>query len=158
MGLQPFADHVDRAPKVGADAVHLVDEAHARDRIAIRLPPHRLRLRLDAVDGIEDHDATIEYAQAALDLDREVDVAGRIDNVDAMVVPGAGRCRGGDRDATFALLGHPVHDRRALVYLANLVRAAGMEQHPLCDRGLASVNVGDDADVAYPFYRVFSRH
>jgi hypothetical protein len=39
----------ERAIEVGADLVHLVDEAHARDLVAVRLAPHGLGLRLDAV-------------------------------------------------------------------------------------------------------------
>ena len=34
---------------------------------------------------IEDGDRAVEHAQAALDLDREIDVARRVDDVDAMV-------------------------------------------------------------------------
>ena len=41
----------------------------------VGLTPDRLRLRLHAGDGIEDDDAAVEDAQAALDLDGEVDVA-----------------------------------------------------------------------------------
>ena len=43
----------------------------------------------DARDAVEDGDRAVEDAQAALDLDREVHVPGRIDNVDPMVAPSA---------------------------------------------------------------------
>ena len=74
--------HVDGAPEVGAGAVHLVDEGDARDVVAVGLAPDGLGLGLDAGDGVEHDDAAVEDAQAALDLGREVDVAGGVDDVD----------------------------------------------------------------------------
>ena len=73
--LQAVDDHVDAAVELGADAVHLVDEADARDAVLVGLPPDRLGLRLDAGDGVEHRDGAVEDAQRALDLDGEVDVA-----------------------------------------------------------------------------------
>ncbi len=91
---------------------------------------------------------TVEDAQGTLDFDGEVDVAGRVDDVDAVVVPHA---RGGGRgngDATLLLLGHVVHGRGAVVDLADLVVDAGVIQDALGRRRLAGVDVGHDADVA----------
>jgi len=62
--------------------------------------------------------------------------------------PEAGGGRRSDRYAAFLLLLHPVHDGRAVMDLAQLVRYAGVEQDPLGGRGLAGVDVGHDADVA----------
>src|SRR6185369_16319365 len=81
---QALAHLADDAPEVGADAVHLVDERHARHAVAVGLAPHRLRLRLDAANPAEDRDRAVEDAEAALHLDREVDVPGRVDDVHAM--------------------------------------------------------------------------
>ena len=148
----------DAAPEVGAGAVHLVDEADPRHVVAVGLPPDRLRLRLDAGDAVEDDDRAVEDAEAPLDLDREVHVPGRVDEVDAMVAPEAGRRRRGDRDPPLLLLGHPVHRRGALVDLAHLVDLARVEEDPLGDGGLAGVDVGDDADVAGAGERVESGH
>ena len=86
-GAQAVLDHVDATGEVGADAVHLVDEADARHFVLVGLAPHRLGLGLDAGDGVEDGDGAVEDAQRALDLDGEVDVAGRVDDVDPVVVP-----------------------------------------------------------------------
>ena len=83
--LQAVPDLRDAALGIGADAVHLVDEGDARDLVAVGLAPHRLGLRLDAGDRAEDRDRAVEHAQRPLDLDGEVDVAGRVDEVDAVV-------------------------------------------------------------------------
>ena len=138
----------DDVEEVRAGAVHLVDEGDARDAVLVGLAPDRLGLRLDAADGAEDRDRAVEHAQRALDLDGEVDVAGRVDDLDAVVLPVARGRGGGDRDAALLLLDHPVHGRRALVDLADLVRLARVEQDALGRRRLAGVDVGHDADVA----------
>ena len=148
MASRRLLDHLDGAEEVGAGAVHLVDEAHARDVVLVGLAPDGLGLRLDAGDRVEHGDGAVEHAQRALDLDGEVDVAGRVDDVDAVVVPvGGGRGRR-DRDAALLLLGHVVHDRRALVDLTDLVGLAGVVEDALGGRGLAGIDVGHDADVA----------
>ena len=147
-GLQAILDHRDGAVEVGADAVHLVDEAHARHFVLVGLTPHGLGLRLDAGDRVEHRDGAVEDAQRPLDLDGEVDVAGGVDDVDAVVVPDAGRGCGGDRDATLLLLRHVVHGRGAVVDLADLVALAGVVEDALGRGGLARVDVGHDADVA----------
>ena len=87
VGVEAVLDRVDGGVEVGADAVHLVDEAHARHAVLVGLAPHGLGLRLHAGDAVEHGDGAVEDAQRALDLDGEVDVAGRVDDVDAVVVP-----------------------------------------------------------------------
>ena len=146
--VEAVLDHVDAAEEVGTDAVHLVDEAHARHVVLVGLTPDGLGLGLDPGDGVEHRDRAVEHAQRPLDLDGEVDVAGRVDDVDPRVAPAAGGGGRRDGDAALLLLGHPVHDRRALVDLTDLVGAARVVQDPLGRRGLARVDVGHDPDVA----------
>ena len=96
---EAVADRLDAAPEVGAGPVELVDEAEARHAVAVGLAPDRLGLGLDAGHAVEDDDRAIEDAEAPLDLDGEVHVPGRIDDVDAMIAPERRRRSGGDRDA-----------------------------------------------------------
>ena len=147
-GVEAVADHLDATPEVGADAVHLVDEAEPRHVVLVRLAPHRLGLRLDTGDRVEHRDRAVEDAQRSLDLDGEVDVAGRVDDVDLAVAPLRGRRGRRDRDAALLLLDHVVHHRRALVHLTDLVGPAGVVEDALGRRGLARVDVGHDPDVA----------
>ena len=155
-GVAPQAglDLLDAAQEVGARAVHLVDERDARHAVLVHLPPDRLRLRLHAGHGAEHGTGAVEHAQAPLDFDREVDVAGRVDDVDAMLgemvvhpLPEAGSGRGGDRDPALLLLLHVVHDGGAVVHLADLVRDTGVEKDALGRRRLAGVDVCRDTDV-----------
>ena len=99
----------DRVVEVGPDAIHLVDVGDPRDAVLVGLAPDRLGLGLDAGDGVEEGDRAVEHAQRALDLDGEVDVAWRVDDVDAVVAPEGRRGGRGDRDAALLLLLHPVH-------------------------------------------------
>src|SRR6476661_7352776 len=141
-------DGLDGEVEVRTELVHLVDEADARDVVLVRLTPHRLGLGLDTLLAVEDGDSAVEDAQGPLDLDREVDVTGRVDDVDLVVLP-EGRRRGRrDRDAALLLLLHPVHRGSAIVDLTDLVRDACVEQDPLGRRRLAGIDVGHDADVA----------
>ena len=156
--VEAVADHLDAALEVGADAVHLVDEADPRHVVLVRLAPHRLGLRLDTGDGVEHGDRAVEDAQRALDLDGEVDVAGRVDDVDLAVAPLRSRGGRGDRDAALLLLDHVVHDRGAFVHLTDLVRAARVVEDPLGRRGLARVDVSHDPDVAGLFEGKFACH
>ena len=149
-GVEAVPDHLHGAVEVGADAVHLVDEADARDRVLVGLAPHRLGLGLDPGHGVEDRHGPVEDAQGPLHLDGEVHVAGGVDDVDPAVTPFAGRGGGGDGDAPLLLLDHPVHGGGALVDLTDLVVLAGVVEDPLGRRGLARVDVGHDPDVAGP--------
>ncbi len=60
VGAQVALDHVDGPEEVGAHAVHLVDEADARDAVLVGLAPDGLGLRLDARDGVEERDGAVQ--------------------------------------------------------------------------------------------------
>src|SRR5918994_4643994 len=147
-GLESRHDHVDAAVELGADPVQLVDEADARDAVLGGLSPHLLGLWLNPRDAVEHRDRAVQHSQRPLDLDGEVDVAGRVDDVDRMAVPLTGGRGGRDGDAALLLLLHPVHGGRSLMDLTDLVVDAGVVQDPLGGRGLACVDVGHDPDVA----------
>ena len=156
-------DAFDAMGEVRAHAVHLVDVADARHVVLVREAPVRLGLRLDAGHAVEHDDRAVEHAQAAVHLDREVDVAGRVDHVDLIALP-LGRDGGAlDRDAALAFLLEVVGRGAGLavlgvVHLDDLVLLAGVIEHALGGRGLARVDVGDDADVAVELERLLPGH
>ncbi|BDI16597.1 hypothetical protein ANSO36C_23990 [Nostoc cf. commune SO-36] len=76
-------------------------------------------------------------------------MAGRVDDVDPVVVPEAGRRGRRDRDAALLFLLHPVHRGGAFVHFADLVGLAGVIEDALGRRRLAGIDVRHDADVAY---------
>ena len=126
--------------------------------IAVALAPDGLGLRLHALVGVEHADRAVEHAQRALDLDGEVDVAGRVDDVEPLVVPERGGRGRGDGDAALLLLLHPIHGRGALVHLAHLVALAGVIEDALGRGRLAGVDVGHDAEVAVVLDRMGAGH
>ena len=143
LGLE-LLDHVDG---IGAGAVHLVDEGDPRHGVTLHLAIDGDRLRLHAGHGTEHEHRAVEHAERPLDLDGEVDVARRVDDVDLLVFPvdrGGGR---GDRDPSFLLQLHVVHHRPLTLDLLDHVGAAGVVQDALGECGLARVDVGGDADI-----------
>ncbi len=75
-------DHVEHVIEIGAHDVHLIDVDHTGHHVVIGLAPNRFALRLHAALGAHDGDRAVEHAEAALHLDREVDVARGVDDVD----------------------------------------------------------------------------
>jgi hypothetical protein len=148
IGLEPVDDRPNIGVEVGAGAVELVDEADPWHLVAVGLAPDRLGLGLHPGDPVENGDRPVEHPEAALYLDREVDVAGGVDDVDVVVMPDAGRGGGGDGDPPLLLLLHPVHRGGALVDFADLVVAPGVVEDALGQGRFARVDVGHDPDVA----------
>jgi len=107
-----------------------------------------LCLRFDALVAVEHAHRPVEHAQAAFHLDGEIDVAGRVDDVEPLALPKGSGCSRGDGDAAFLLLLHPVHGRGALVHLAHLVALAGVIEDALGGRRLSGIDVGHDAEIA----------
>ena len=116
--------------------------------MAVSLAPNGFGLWLYAGDAVEDDDRAVEDPERTLHLNREVHVPGRIDDVDDVILPSAGRGGGGNGDAALLFLLHPVHGCGALVDLTDLMDLLGVEEDALGDRGLTSVNVRNDADVS----------
>ena len=108
------------------------------------------RLGLDALGRVDDEDRALAGLEAVADLVGEVDVAGRVDEVEAvgqavlrrvLEAHGAGL----DRDALLALEVHRVEDLAR--HLPRIDRVGQLEQ-PVGERGLAVIDVGDDREVA----------
>jgi len=138
---------LDAVEEVGAHAVELVDVGEARHVVLVGLEPHGLRLHLDAADGAEDAHAAVEYAQGALDLGREIDVARGVDQVDARIAPLDGDGGAVDGDALGSFERVEVGGRIAIVHVPDLVLGAAEVEDAFRRGRFAGVDVGDDADV-----------
>ena len=131
-------------PRVG-----LVDLVDADDRLEAdlqRLADDELGLRHRPFGGVDEHDRAVDHRQDALDLAAEIGVAGRVDDIDAHVLPHHRGRLGENGDAALALeivgIHHALGD--ALVF----AKRAGLLQQAVDERRLAVVDVGDDGDVA----------
>ena len=141
------------APGIGARAVQLVDEGDTRNAVAPHLTIHGQGLRLDTRHAAQNQDRTVEHTQCAFDLDGEVDVAGRVDDIDVRTAPGAVGGSRRDGDAALALELHGVHGGANFVLAAHLVNGAdlsGVVEDALGERRLPGVDMGTDADVSDP--------
>ncbi len=117
---------IDHTPEIRAGPVELVDEDEAGQMFTVRMHPDGLGLRFDPADAAEDHHRAIDDPDRAHDFGGEVDVTRRVDQVDAVALPMAGRGGGHNGDAALALLLHEVHLRVAGVYIPGFMDAAGV--------------------------------
>ena len=156
VGVQALLHGVNGVEEVSANTIILVDEGDARDVVVVSLTPNGLRLRLNAGNGVEDGDGTVEDAEGALDLGREVNVARGVDDLNDVVAPEARGSSGLNGNAALLLLNHPVHGGGAIVDLADLVGLAGVVKDSLGGRGLTGIDVGHDADVTHVLERVLA--
>ena len=108
------------------------------------------RLRLDALGGVDDQQRTLAGGERARHLVGEVDVAGRVDQVEDIVLAIVGAVVEAhglrlDGDAALALDVHVVE--HLLLHVAGLQPAGRLDQ-PVGERRLAVVDVGDDGEIA----------
>jgi len=143
-----IAHHLHDMKKIRADPVHLVDEGNLGNAVFVRLSPDGFGLGLDAGNGAENHHRAVQDTQGPLHLNGKIHVPRRINDMNLGILPGAGGHRGGNGDAPLLLLGHPVHDRFAVMHFAHFIGFARIKKNPLADGGFSRVDVGDNADVA----------
>jgi hypothetical protein len=73
--------------------VDLVDDNNGLDALTESLAKHSLGLDTDTFDGIDDNKSTVSDTEGSGDLRREINVTGRVDQVDQEVVLGGLGCR-----------------------------------------------------------------
>ena len=134
---------------LGDAGVGLVDLVDGDDRLQAdlqRLADDEFRLRHRPFGGVDEHDGAIDHRQNALHLAAEIGVAGRVDDIDAGVLPGDRGRLGHDRDAAlfFEIVGihHAFGDALILAERARLL------EQTIDEGRLAVVDVGDDGDIA----------
>ena len=130
---------------VGLRQVDLVDDRDDLEVVLDREVGVRERLRLDPLRRVDDEQRALARLQRARDLVGEVDVPGRVDQVELVPLPvHADRLRL-DRDPALALEIHRVEHLRAHVAPGDGVRHL---EDAIGERRLAVVDVRDDREVA----------
>ena len=136
---------------VGGRQVDLVEHRDDGEVVVHRQVQIRQRLRLDALRGIDEQHRPLARLQRTAHLVGEVDVSGCVDQVDDVVLvtdlPRQPNVLRLDGDATLAFDIHPVEVLRAH---RTLLHHAGELQHPVGQRRLSVIDVGDDAEVPDP--------
>ena len=136
--------------------------------IFVGITPVRFRLRFNAGNAVKDDNRAVQDAKRALHLHREINMPWCVYQINAVfkifiaaVVsrrPKAGCRGGGNRNPPLPLLLHPVHYRVAGMHLADFMRNASIEKHPLGNGGLAGINMGNDTYISHLLNRILSWH
>ena len=136
--------------------------------VGIRLSPDILRLGLNTALCVEDTDSAVQDAERSLNLDREIDVSGRIDDVNAVFLrtrldlisllqgPMAGRRGRRDCNAALSLLLHVVHRGGTFVGLTDLVVDACVVEDALGQCRFSGIDMRHDSDISGPLERVLT--
>jgi hypothetical protein len=80
--------------RVRTGAIALVDERDAWDIVPSHLSVHGQGLRLNAANRAEHKHSTVQDTKSAFNLDREIDVARRVNDVDLVASPAPRQGRG----------------------------------------------------------------
>ncbi len=133
------------AVRIGLRQVDLVDDRKQLEVVLDREVGVRDGLRLDSLRGVDDEHGALARLERARDFVREVDVPGRVDEVQLMALPLHADRLGLDRDPPLALEVHRVEHLRAHVASGHGVRQL---ENAVGERRLAVVDVRDDREVA----------
>ena len=144
-------------------AVDLVDDHHGLDTLTKSLAQHGLGLHAHTFDGVDDDERTVGDTESSSDLGREINVTGRVDQVDeeiaavglladdvleVLVVGQVAVQRDGgglDGDTTLLLISARVGGTR-ITSLGGR-DDTGLREEGVGEGGLAVVDVGDDGHV-----------
>ena len=134
-----------RALGIGLGQVDLVQHRDDLEVVLDRQVGVGERLRLDTLRRVDDQQGALAGLQGARDLVGEVDVPGRVDQVELVALPLHAHRLGLDRDPALALQLHRVEHLLAHLALGDGVRQL---EDAVGQRRLAVVDVGDDREVA----------
>ncbi len=143
---EEIEDLVHDFSDAGIGLVDLVDRDDRLQADLQRLADHEFGLRHRPFRGIDEDDGAIDHGENALHLAAEIGMAGRIDDIDAALLPGDRGRLGHDGDA--ALLFEIVRIHDALGDALIFTKGAGLLQQTIDERRLAVVDMGDDGDIA----------
>ena len=133
------------AVRIRLRQVDLVDDGDDVEVVLDREVRVRERLRLDSLRGVDDEQRALARLERPRDLVREVDMAGRVDQVQLVALPVHPNRLRLDRDAALALELHRVE--HLVAHLARRDRVGQLED-AIGERRLAMVDVRDDREVA----------
>ena len=145
---EQFKNLVEHLLRVRVLAVNLVDDHNRLGAGFERLAEDEARLRLRAFGGVHHQQHAVNHVHDALDLAAEIGVAGRVHDVDVVILVFERGVLGADGDALFLFQIHRIH--HALLGGLVLVGAegAGLLEQAIHERRLAVVHVRDDGDVS----------
>ncbi len=151
--MNRFEHLVEHLLRVRVLAVDLVDDDDGLGAGFERLAQHEAGLRLRTVGGVHHQQHAVDHVHDALDLAAEIGVAGRVHDVDVVVLVFERGVLGADGDALLLLEVHRVHEAFLLGFVLVGAEGAGLFEQAIHERGLAVVHVRDDRDIANVLHR-----
>ena len=106
---EQFEDLVEHLFRVRVLAVNFVDDDDRLGAGFERLAQHEARLRLRAFGGVHHQQHAVNHVHDALDLAAEIGVAGRVHDVDVVILVFERGVFGADGDALFLFQIHRIH-------------------------------------------------
>ena len=146
--LKSFTEHLYTSEEISSRDVHFVYIGNTRNTVFISLSPNGFRLRFNAALCTEYGNRTVKNSQRSLNLNREVHVPWRIDNIDLLALPACGYSSGCDCNTALLLLLHPVHCSSTVVCFTDLVLFACIEQNSFGSSRFAGIDVRHDTYVS----------
>ena len=144
MFLRGFQDGVE----IRVFLVRAVDDDHFWDAVIMRVIPDAVGAHAEAVVRVNHHQREIADAQRAQAFADEVEVAGRVNDVEFFARPFQVQQRGGDGDLPLLLADVVIGDGRAVGDPAQAADDAGAAEHGFGQHGFAAGGVADDGEVA----------
>ncbi len=135
-------DFVDHFLVTTIRTVDLVDGDNRLEADLESLADHELCLRHRTFGGVNQNDGAIHHRQDALDFTAEIGVAGRIDDIDAGVLPDNRGRLGENGDPAFLFNITGVHHA-----FCNALVVAGLLQEFIDQCGFAMIDVCDNSDI-----------
>ena len=125
--------------------VHLVDDDDGLLAHVQRLVQHEARLGHATFERVDQKEDAVRHVQHALHLAAEIAVAGSVDDIDFHAFVRDGHILRENGDAAFALQVVAVQDE--VPQVLGPAHEIGLVDHPVHERRLAVVDVGDDGDI-----------
>ncbi len=138
---------------LGGRQIDLVEHRHDLVIVVERLIDVGERLRLDALAGVDHEQRALAGGERTVDLIGEVDMAGRVDEIEDVILAVVGaviephRLRL-DGDAALAL---DIHGIEHLLDHFALLEPAGRLNQPVGQRRFAMIDMGDNREIADVF-------
>ena len=133
--------------RVGRGKVDLVQRRDDLEVVLERQVAVGEGLRLDSLGRVDDEHHPFAGRQRPGHLVPEVDVTRSVDEVEHVIAPFDAHVLCLDRDAALAL---EIHRVEVLLPHLPRIHRAGQLEDPVRERGLAMVDVGDDAEISDP--------
>ena len=152
--IQLVTQLLGNAVGIGAGSVTLVDKGDPGNVVAGHLPINGDRLGLYPTDRTENQDSAVKHPQGPLDLNGEVNVAGRINDIYVMALPVTEGGSGLNGDTAFLFQLHGIHGRADAIfsaYFMNGMNSLGVIENTLGKRGLARIYMGAYSYITYLF-------